>query len=783
MKLQRHRGSFAWTTPAAALIVMSASAHAQTAETSAAAPSALAEVVVTARRREEQIQSVPVSVTALTGDQLIQRGVEKLEDIRFQAPALQVQPSPYGPAIPAYQVRGQRQQESLITQDPSVGLYVDEVYQARAHGTNQSLFDLENVQVLRGPQGTLFGRNTSGGAVLLQSKRPTNDFGGEVDMTAGNYNLVGGTGVVNIPVGEILSLRGAVNYSSRDGYVKNANNGQNIGDETSSAWRFGALFSLGDLQSYFVFSGQRYSSNGFAWILSNFSDSFINHTPAIDPAAAQAALARQRNSGFYTAYSDLSPDLQNVYTHNYTNITTYNISSSLTIKNVLGYRDIKADAGENFDGTDLKTLSGLATFNAYTRQREHQFSEEFQVQGDVANERVKYIAGLYYFEEKGSDHQQTVIGSFGISEDQGGNTAKNTSQSVFAQTDIKIIDPLTLTLGARYSHDERSLTARTYLSGLEGVPGAPLPALYPNWQIPQLVCLIAGSAPDCTFSPPKYKHSEPTWTAGLNYQITDDKMIYVTVSRGYRSGGLNLRGSTLSSFGPFKPELVTNYEGGFKADWRLGSMPLRTNLSVYYQDYKNIQRTVFAQFPGAITATAAVLNAAAAKISGGEFEMTVLPIPSLEFTGFLNYTHAKYDSFTFDIAAHPDGSGVITLDNSANDFAGTPSTVYGITGRYTLPIAKELGDIAFQAQFYHQSRMTWTDTLEPGAETPGYGLLDLRLEWNNIDGHNVDVSVWGKNVLAKEYAAYGTSTLLTVGYQSYLPGAPRTVGVDVRAHF
>lgn len=777
------------TSLALAFAAHSATARAQeTAKDAAAQATAtpdqaagLGDIVVTARRREERLQDVPVAVTAISGAQLAERGIAKLSDLRYQAPAFQVQPGPYGNAVPAFQIRGQRQQEALITQDPSVGVYVDEVYQARVYGVNQSLLDLDSVQVLKGPQGTLFGRNTSGGALLVTSRRPTDQFEGEASLGFGNYAAREASAIINLPLGESFAIRAAGKYDRHDGYTTNVDTGEKLGTEDNFAYRVGALFHSGGFENYTTISGVKTDGTGVPLISQGFGP---NASLIVDPAAVAAANAAQAQRGFYQTSGDLSPNPTSLTTFAATNITTLSLGSA-TLKNIVAYRKIDAAIGVEFDGSDLKADNGLPFFNAVNFAHQHQFSEELQLQGKAFGDRLNYTLGGYYFREKGSDFQQTVIGGYGLSQ-VGGGYAINRSKSLFAQADLKLVDTLTLTGGFRYSWDSRDFTGQTYFSGFSGVV---TPAIDYAANPAPVACNDGGTiAGNCLVTLPTYKKNTPTWTIGLSYKPVRNVLIYGNVSRGYRSGGWNLRGKLAAdgspgSFGPFNPEIVTNYEIGAKLDFELGTVPVRLDMSAYHQNYKDIQRTIYAQFPGETIAQAYVLNAATAKIDGAEAEISIKPVRELSLTAFGGYINAKYSNFSYVVAANPDGTGTKTVDGSNFPFAGTPKFQWGATARYEIPAPGNLGRPAIQVSYYHQSTMYWSDSGEPYAVTKPYGLIDLRADWREIGGHPVDLSLYVRNIADKEYKALGASGYSTLGFISYIPGTPRTFGASVTVHF
>lgn len=779
----------------ASIILGSTPLHAQTQVAGAAAAAdnasatpqtdqtGIGDIVVTARRREERLQDVPVAITALSGAQLQERGVAKLEDIRFQAPAFQIQPSPYGSAVPAFQIRGQRQQEALITQDPSVGVYVDEVYQARAYGVNQALLDLDSVQVLKGPQGTLFGRNTSGGALLVTSKRPTDRFEGYASLGLGNFDQREATVVVNLPLAAGLSFRVAGRYDGHDGYVTNVDNGEKQGTENNYAIRAGLLYEAGPINTYTTVQAAKTDGTGVPLISQGFS---ANASLIVDPARVTAANAAQAARGFYETTGDENPYPSRIKAFAATNITTVDLGFA-KLKNVVAYRNVDAKIGVEFDGSSMKADNGLPFFNAANFANEHQFTEELQLQGKLWEDRLTYVLGGYYFREKGSDFQQTVIGAYGISQ-VGGGYAVNESKSLFAQADWKITDALTITGGIRYSWDARKLTGQTYFSGL--VAAGVTPQIDFRGNPAPVACNDGGSlAEDCRVKVPTYKKGTPTWIGTVSYNAAQGVLAYATISRGYRSGGWNLRGKLATdgspgSFGPFKPEIVTNYEGGLKLDFELGEIPVRLNLAGYHQAYKDIQRTIYAQFPGEAFAQAYVLNAATANIDGGEFELTVRPVHNLELSANGGYIRARYKDFSYLVAANPDGSGTELVDASDNPFSGTPKFQWAASARYEVPIEGDVGTPSAQISYYHQSMITWDDTgTSSGSFSPGYGLLDLRLGWADFLGKPVDLAFFIRNLTDRRYKAFGVNGADTTGFQAYIPGTPRTIGATLGLRF
>lgn len=729
----------------------------------------LEEMVVTARRREEQIQDVPLAVTVLSGDALEKGGVRDVEDLRFKAPALQVSPSPFGSAVPAYTIRGQRQLESILTQDPSVGIYIDEVVQQRPHGTNQGLFDIQSVQVLKGPQGTLFGRSTTGGAVLIKTNAP--ELGvtkGEIGVGVANYSAATTDAMANIPVGDNLAFRISGQLSRRDGYTDNITTGKDQDDEDTRAIRLSMLASITDtLQNTLVLSTFHSDNNGSAFKLTRVNPTLaggaINNL--LDPT-----LATLSNEDFHTVAGSY-PGLENVETSVIANTTTYDFNN-LTLKNIIGYREVDSEVSLDYDGT------AVSYFQTRNFLRSYQFSEEVQLLGKAFDDSVDWIGGLYYFSESGRDTQNLMLGGTRAND----GKAENTSKSVFAQATWHLPwlnNKLSLTAGARYTEDKREVTQLSREStstafDLRTFHRLPI-GLQPNGAT--VICRMSSSNNGADLSarlnPCERNLSdtfrEPTWNLSIDYQITDDVLVYVTRRHGYRSGLFNLRGNLLAAAAPVDPETVDDIELGMKSEWDLGSVPVRLNVAAFHQDYKDIQRTIsFTAAGGGLVTT--VLNAASATIKGYEAELAVLPFTGLEVNGFYAYVDPSYDEFMQG-----------TTDLSGNNFAMAPNYTAGVTARYTWPLDAEIGEVSVQANYYSQSRMDISDINNGGID--GYGLVNASLDWSDVMGTPLDLSLWTKNLTDEEYYTGGVEVYSSVGFQTENLGAPRTYGISMRYQF
>lgn len=680
-------------------------------------------VVVTARRREESIQEVPVAVTALGSEQLFEGGVRQLADLRMKAPALIISQSPGGSAIPAFTIRSQRQNEGVLTQDLSVAVYQDEVVQARPHGLNQAFFDVASVQVLKGPQGTLFGRNSTGGAILIQPNHPTERFEAEVALGAGSFERRNAQAMLNIPFSDTVFFRIAGDRTKDDGFSVNIRDGRRHNDVNSEAARASLTWKPGERFETYTTAQYVHTDDGgsiqtpiyaypvnFAALpstegLYNFLFNGVNPNPGCmaflgganpgglcnyDTPVYANEVAAQSGRDLYHVVSNIDP-FSTVERRSITNITTAQLGA-VTIKNVAGYADLDYNAKIDWDGS---IIGGL--YSEYFNDIE-QISEEFQLLGTAFGDKLDWIAGLYYFNEKGTDITESgaldVFPANVTNPFFSGGSMENTGYSAFAQGTWKldsVHQGLSATTGIRYTIDKREMALdHTNALGCRLVDrnGVQLSPCF--------------KAVDETFR-------EPTWTLGLEQQLGDDMLIYLAHRRGYRAGGFNNRAEEPAQFAPFRPEIVDDLEFGAKADWRFGDAYARTNIAVFYQRYKDIQRTLsFTSRSGNIGSN--IANAAKAKIYGGEFEATFMPVESLEFSLFYAMSIARYDEFIDPIQG----------DLSNYKLIGSPDHTGGATVRYTLPLPSTAGQLALQAaDYYISSSYQFADQNHPLSQEDG----------------------------------------------------------------
>lgn len=730
-------------------------------------------IVVTARRRKEDPQHIPVAVTALSGDDLNARGVKSSLDLQNIAPSLNISGNLGQRDADVFTIRGQGQ--PFGGADPGVETYFAEVpFNAGGPGV---YFDLENVQVLNGPQGTLFGRNTTGGAVLFEPKKPTNEIGGYMTATGGNYDLRSLQGALNVPiVKDKLLLRVAGDVTTRDGFTDDLTYNRKLDDEDRNAFRIGLTARPVDgFENYLLVDSYRSNNNGTSSILTAVapnSAAALLYGPLLQPPGStiQDRLAAQNAMGPRAVALD-------TYLFNHTelwgvtDIASYEFSDSLRIRNIFGYRSDKEQPSFDYDGSIFPALNIVDTRGWQTNAL--QITNETQLQGESFGKKLSWIAGYYHELDRPGGYAETSRVNFGTI---GGSVYQTTnsrteSNAIFAQATYDLsalLEGLSFTAGGRYTYERK--TPDTY----ECTATAPSDCPYP---------LPNGSGAGANFS-------APTWTLAANYQVGPRFLLYATTRRGYKSGGFNAGAPTTPiDYSKFDPEYLTDVELGAKSYWRLFGLHGRSNVAIYYGWYKNIQKNDFAcvdRTTGAIS-TGSVLtcnpstslpvvmtvNGAKATIAGLEYSSALALTEALDLDFYYSYTETDYQKFETFSGTH----------NSV-PFAYTPTHKFAITGTYTMQ-QRPFGTPVMTATYFRQSKVWFSDfaDLEPDAYQDGYGVLNMRLDVRGVFDSGADLGFFMSNVTDKTYKVGANALESTVGTVSSIYGAPRMFGVELTYRF
>jgi iron complex outermembrane receptor protein len=755
----------------------------------------LEQVIVSARRVEENVQDVPLAITALSGDQLEKAGVRTLNDINQAVPSFTMTMATGRSNASIFGIRGQKADDVLMTSDQAVGVYVGGVAQGWPYGIGLAgALDIASFEVAKGPQGTLFGKNTTGGAVIITPNEPSEIFEGKLRAGIGNYNLRELEGMVNTPLTDTLALRVAALGTLRDGTFENLNHKEDFNDRDDWNARVSLKWSPTDSFSSLLVFDQMYSSN--------HGTAVHARSPRLNDPAAHAgeagavalgprwatALANYANDDFYSAHADADFPNQHQDTRVWgvSDTINYEISDNFAIKNIIAFRQLDLHTQGDLDGVNRFDVPGTNTpFRNRQFTSASQVSEELQLIGshDVAD----WIAGVYYARVYGEDGAYSQSFSTVVTQSGPLKGFVNESMALFGQSTFHLTDDLNLTVGLRGTTDNRT-------AELAAGRWAATSTLANNGPLVACQLLDASRAPlpanNC-YSKRSESFHEPTWNLSLDYKLDANQLVYVAHRHGYRSGGIPGRGTDEDTLQPFDQEVVDDFEIGYKLETDVAGMPLRVNTAVFYQDYQDIQRNItLINSTGQLANT--IKNAASATIQGGEVEFSFIPFDSLTINGYVAYLDASYEEWTDTINATTTNGGVpavyVTRDLSSTEFAAQPQWQGNLSVRYQLPLPASIGDVYASVSAYAQSEVELgyenraTDCR--GTQQSGYSVYNARIDWENMFGTaNWQVSAWGKNLGEKEYYVSALCLYNSTGYTTVYPAEPRTYGVNVTYTF
>lgn len=795
-------------------------AHAALAQT--ASGGEIQEVIVTARRIAENVQEVPISITVFNQQQLTDRNVTSGADLATYTPSLSIQ-NLFGSDNASFIIRGFSAQQGTA---PTVGVYFDEVVAPRA-GIGGSLenagdgagpgsfFDLQNVQVVKGPQGTLFGRNTTGGAVLLVPQKPTSEFGGYVEASGGNHDMERTQAVINLPINDSVRLRLGFDQETRDGYLTNLSGigPSNFDNINYLAGRASLVVDVtNNVENYTVASFSQSANNGAA------QQMFVCNSA--DPIFGQLScnqLAQFKGNPGYDVESDLPGAQSYVRQWQVINTTTWQASDALTVKNIASYAQYSAIDASGLFGTDWIIPQALSiaipgigvvpiptgaaagqhlSFTAadsppgdYT-SNQLTYTEELQFQGRSLQDRLKWQTGFYmegsdplaqagtlspflvgcsnFAALKCTDLLQSILGEpFGEVQQQLGSITYR-DYAGYGQATYAILDRLNLTTGIRYTHDS---TVGEATRKLWEFPAPNEPVQY----------CFAGTNPTNCYESPRDTSSAPTWLVDLDYTPAQNLLTYVKYARGYRTGGVEL--DAVPGFFTYKPEKVDDYEAGEKFTFN-GPISGLLDVDGFYNNFTNQQLAVgLVPTAGTVVGapTGAISNVGTSHIWGIETEAALTPYTGLTFD--ISYTYLRAMIVKAAQPAEYPGYTATADYAPGTPLPYTPENKLSLTGSYQLPLDKALGNISLAATYtYNSSEIT--GIIGPYYVIPSYGLLNLNLNWESIRGGPLDAELFMTNATNKFYDMnISDYTAAGLGFASRSVGEPRMFGGRIRYHF
>lgn len=771
------------------------------------------DIVVTARRTAEKLSDVPVSVAALGSEELTERRIFSEIDLQAATPGLTVRQTNSSNQI-SFSLRGQSL-DAFSFAAPAVLNYVNE-FNAQAVSAS-AFYDLESIQVLKGPQGTLFGRNATGGAVLYATRKPEAGTGGYLRMSYGNFDNRLVEGAINFG-SDTIAARIAGQYQKRDGFQNNLLLGTKNGSVDNFSIRPSLHIETGrftnDTMFQYTFSGgvnaglravNYYGRTGSSGATGDPLNNFVNGQPfngslnfglpsatlypdGIAPLLEGGANFAQfgfsglpsfidalDNFGFYDIFNNQTGE-HRARQYTITNTTAFELSEAATLKNIIGFNRSRSRDLTDVDGTPFEPLNigfgggtgpgnpgnpnvGGPTAEGYTYLQQ-QFSNELQVSGTINS--FNYIAGLYYFE--GEDYQRLPLA---FAPDYvaalGGNLGfflreyevKTQSKAIYAQGTYEVASDLNLTLGGRWTWETTDYRPIRRTNGFD------------VFQDDFNVSLGIG--------PESLDANKPSWTVSLDYKASPDLLLYAAHRGSWRTGGFNGTAATQLANGTFvanrfEPETTYDFEVGAKFNGFVGNAATTFNIAIYDQYINNVIRAIY------LDVAAVSGNVDRARVSGVEANGTILAAEWLELGGTVAYTDARYTANTATV-----GNVVVEF----GPYGDVPEWTASAFAKATHQLS-DGSELSFRADVYTQSEFFFSNaaaTILPGTDIDGYTTVDLRADWSNVLGSDVAISAFVKNLTDEEYNVGGFALGAVNAINAVLPGLPRMYGVELNLEF
>lgn len=712
-----------------------------------------AEIIVSARRRDESIQDTPIAITAINAAQLDSKGTVNIGDLMGAAPNLLITNQNSGGAAANLAIRGLTYADVEKSQEPTVGVVVDGVFIGTSTGQFFDFFDIDQIEVLRGPQGTLFGRNTIGGVINIKRSRPTGEFGGKAEVSYGSYGTLATRGVLNVPIiGDEFAAKFFYFHNESDGYYRHGVTGKRVGGSNNENFGvsflvepagsgFDALLTVEKQIQYFDVVNSSITQTG---------ELFCGFIPA-------AQCNRNTTNDLYTVFG--SPADSNYSAPAVTLEMNYDLGD-IKVTSVSGYRSSDELQTQDFDAstTDLY----------YTRREQtyRQLSQELRFAGKFSDS-FDYVVGAYFFSSKFELTQHTRLFAFNTALDPllADANAQNVlgrtkSYAFFGDFNWEFADRLRLSFGGRYTNDKKKLRNSFATTGLVGQG-------------------------DGTFS--KF-----TPKVGLDYRPNDDMMLYASWSQGYRSGGFSPRAATAATANvSYRPEVVDSFEIGTKLD--LLDRALQLNLAAFYSKYKGLQQNT--TIPGGPTGNQTITaNAGSATIKGIEADFTARPTDGLRFTGSIGYLTSGFKGF---IVGNTLGGVIRDFDYSANNMIYSPKITASLGADYTVDagFGEVIANIGYRYIGAYDQQISLGPLTAPAApatvivngndprvRSDKQGLLDASLTTKfDLGGTQAKFTVFGRNLANDK----GTTAAFTVaGLWSFASARePRTYGATLGFEF
>ena len=726
----------------------------------------LDEIIVTAERRSASIQDVPIAITAVTTEALTEAGIDSSLDLQFVTPGLNVGTQLAG-AVPF--IRGVGTQSTAAGQDSGVATYVDDVYYSSTLGSVLSLANIDRIEVLKGPQGTLFGRNATGGLMHVVTKDPSEEFSGNVEVSYGNYDTIGGSAYLTGGIADGLSADLAV-YIKRqgDGYGVNLASGEDVNATDELVIRNKWLYNASENTEFkLTFDyGKVETSQGPSLRLAEGA-------LGVDGAATFGGLlgagfsfedalpiAIAAASSFTGDFQDVDADLEP-----YAEVEQY--GASLAIDHRWGDIDVTSVTAYRETIAEQQLAQAAIDFGGFLNVNLDQFTESFTQELRLSSnfDNLDWIVGGFFLTEK-AGYRPTQIQGLATegAAIQDNNQQDTTSLAAFAQVDYHISDATTLTGGLRYTKDERELTGDVSIVGV---------VTFPDFSTVTAITDPNDATQTVPFSN-KADFDELTWRLALSHEFTDNAMGYLSYNRGFKAGLFNLNVLSAANGGqpflPVEPEILDAYEAGVKTE--LFDNRVRLNASAFMYDYKNLQVSISTE--GGNT----ILNAAEASMYGGEVEFLAALDANFTLNAGLSLLKTEYDSFPGGPLLTPNvfgGNTQTAADLSGNEIPRSPEMTFNAGIVHTLDTS--VGKFTSSANVYHNDGFFWESDNRHAQES--YSIVNAQVTWSHPDD-SYYVRGFVNNVTDTEYSNFGLASELGDFISA---AAPRTYGVKVGVNF
>ena len=651
-----HKFSLSGAAMAAALASAPATAQAE-GDAPVVDQGGLGAIVVTAQRREENVQDIPIAISSFSPDDLQSRGIGNTLELGEFVPNLIAQNNTGLGASNAYFLRGIGNTESIATFDPPIGTYVDEVYLARQNGNNLSLFDVERVEVLRGPQGTLFGRNTTGGAISIVLREPGDEFDGFAEIGHGRFDRILVRGSMDIPVGENIAFKVSGYYNDDDGYVDNITTGETLND--SDGWGARLAMRLSAHIGEWNIAYARINNDGENILNfpcrsidpatpANCDVRFVTTGSIENPAAPFPGISGRKANYGLGSRSDMDLITSNI---------ELDLSDNISLSFITGYTHLVQQFNLDFfdgrfnpnPGNPFRAIvaSPFGGFNIFNDQKNNQITQEVRLNGSLADGLIDFVAGGYYFYEDTTTDFADTFGAINAPFLLADRVIDNDAEAfaLYAQADVHFTEQFTFTAGIRWTDEEKTFRIRDNRPACNGDQSAP--GCLSNFN---LVSTNGAMIPD------EQSISIFTPRFALNYTPNDDLLFFISATRGFKSGGWNARGTDGSELLLFGPETTWSYEAGVRSEF--WDNRARLNVTAYYADTTGLQTPAAFIRPNG-TIAFITRNFADYENYGIEAELTFAPTDGLNIFASLGW---QDDQYSIDRNADPvDEFGVTSV--------------------------------------------------------------------------------------------------------------------------